>query len=92
MPMKVQEDIADLARIYGAPNGRAFAREILEVITSGDIDRIKAFNARLIQGMGEQLTLKLNASLDAATGAEKPAQEPRKSTAKGKPAPKRRKG
>ena len=84
LPQKTQEDIAELARIYGAANARAFAREILEVITSGDIERIKAFNARLIKGMGEQLTLKLNSALDGPKEAEKPAKKPRKPAKKGK--------
>ena len=83
IPQKTQDEIAELARIYGAPNGRAFAREILEVITSGDLEKIKAFNGRLIKGMGEQLTLKLNSALDGPTEAKKPAQKPRK-RAKGK--------
>lgn len=83
IPQKTQDEIAELARIYGAPNGRAFAREILEVITSGDLEKIKAFNGRLIKGMGEQLTLKLNSALDGPTEGRKPAQKPRK-RAKGK--------
>ena len=84
LPQKTQEDIAELARIYGAANARAFAREILEVITSGDIERIKAFNARLIKGMGEQLTLKLNSALDGPKEAEKPAKKARKLAKTGK--------
>lgn len=91
LPVQTQKAIAELAAIYGAPNGRAFAREILEVMTSGDVEQVKAFNARLIRGMGEQLTLKLNASIDAVTAAEKPAKNGRKSATHTKPAPKRRK-
>lgn len=78
LPRKVQDDLATFALIYGSANGRAFTREVLEVMTSGDMERIKAFNARLVHGMGEQLTLKLNASFDAFTGVEKPTAKPRK--------------
>jgi len=65
LPKQVQDDLQTFGKIYGAPNGRAFAREVLEVMTSGDMERVKAFNARLIRGVGEQLTLKLNAAVDA---------------------------
>lgn len=72
LPAKVQEDIAALGKIYGAPNGRAFAREILEVTVSGDIARIQAFNSRLILRMGEQLQLEFSAAVQkAAAGARK---------------------
>jgi hypothetical protein len=91
LPGETQKAIADLAGIYGAPNGRAFAREILEVMTSGDPERVKAFNARLIRGMGEQLTLKLNASIDSAVDAEKPAKIARALARTTQPRPKRRK-
>ena len=66
LPQKTQDDIAALSKVYGAPNARAFAREILEVITSGDMERIKAFNQRLITRMGEQLVLRLNAVVDTS--------------------------
>lgn len=86
LPQKTQDDIAELSKLYGSPNSRAFAREILEVMTGGDIERIKAFNARLVRGMGEQLTLTLNTAIDTVTGAEprKPAKKPRKPAKKGK--------
>lgn len=64
LPKKTQDELAELAKVYGAPNTRALAREVLEVIVSGDIERIKAFNARLITRMGEQLVLRLNAVVD----------------------------
>jgi hypothetical protein len=64
LSLKTQQELAELAKVYGAPNPRALAREILEVIVSGDIERIKAFNARLITRMGEQLVLRLNAAVD----------------------------
>jgi hypothetical protein len=73
LPKKVQDDLVVFAKIYGAVNGRAFAREVLEVMTSGDLEKVKQFNARLIRGVGEQLTLKLNATMDDAINAAKPA-------------------
>ena len=84
LPQKTQDDIAELSKLYGSPNSRAFAREILEVMTGGDIERIKAFNARLVRGMGEQLTLTLNTAIDTVTGAEKPAKKGRKPSKTGK--------
>jgi len=92
LPAETQKAISDLAAIYGALNGRAFAREILEVMTSGDPERVKEFNGRLIRGMGEQLTLKLNASIDAAMDAGKPAKNASKPTNPTQPRPRRRKG
>lgn len=69
LPKKTQDDIADLAKVYGAANPRAFAREILEVVTSGDLERIKGFNQRLLMRMGEQLSLRLNTAMDQAAAA-----------------------
>jgi hypothetical protein len=84
LPAETQENIAELSVIYGASNPRAFAREILEVITSGDVEKLKAFNARLVHGMGQQLTLRFNSTLDALKSAEKPALKAKTKTAKGK--------
>jgi hypothetical protein len=76
LPKETQAALSEMAAVYGAPNGRAFAREVLEVMCSGDIDRVKGFIGRLIAKSGEQMTLKLNAALDASVEAEKPAQKP----------------
>lgn len=92
LPQKVQDDLAGMAKVYGSPNTRAFAREVLEVMCSADMERVKAFNARLIKGMGEQLTLKLNGALDASTEFEKPAQDPRKRAKGTKVAPRTKGG
>ena len=59
LSQKTKDDLSELAKVYGAPTASAFAREVLEVITSGDMSRIQAFNRRLLMGMGEQLALKL---------------------------------
>lgn len=84
LPEKTQANIAELSVIYGAANPRAFAREILEVVTSGDVEKLKAFNARLVHGMGQQLTLRFNSTLDALKPAKKPSLVAKISTAKGK--------
>lgn len=80
LPQKIQDDLGEIARIYGAPSTRAFAREILEVMVSGEVERVKAFNGRLMMKMGEQMTLRLNASLDEGALHQKRAR-------KRKPAP-----
>jgi len=63
LPQKTQDDIAEMGKVYGAPNGRAFAREILEIMCSGDPTRVQSFNRRLMMAVGEQLALKLNEPL-----------------------------
>jgi predicted DNA-binding protein len=62
---KVQDGLKALAKVYGAPNTTSFVREVLEVMVSNDIEQLKAFVGRLIQKQGEQLTLQLNAVVDA---------------------------
>jgi hypothetical protein len=81
---KTQADLREMAKVYGAPNASAFAREVLEVMVSGDLEKVKAFNARLIARSGEQMTLALNAALDAASGSKKPAKKGRKRKERGK--------
>ena len=84
LSQKTQADLREFAKVYGSPNASAFAREVLEVMCSGDLSRVKDFNERLITRVGEQLTLTLNGALDAATGAEKPAKKARKLAKTGK--------
>jgi len=86
---ETQKSLADMAKVYGAPNTRAFAAEVLAVMSSGDIERVKAFNGRLIARAGEQLTLKLNAAMDAAV-AEKPKKRPVKGRTHTKATPRAR--
>lgn len=85
---KVQTDLREMSKVFGSPTPSSFAREILETVCSGDLEKVKAFTARLIAKQGEQLTLKLNAVIDAATG-QKPAQKPRKAAGRVKGAPRR---
>jgi hypothetical protein len=74
---KVQADLALLGRIYGSPNPRAFAREVLEVICSSDPERVKAFNVRLFSKVGEQLALKFSQPLDVMKAAKEEAERPK---------------
>ena len=76
-----------MSKIYGAASPGAFCAELVGVMCSGDMERVKAFNGRLIARTGEQLTLQLNAAMDAATGRPRKAKEGqrRKKTAKGAP-------
>lgn len=60
LPQKVQDDLVTIGRVYGSPNGRAFAREILEVVTSGDPDRISLFVAKFIDRIGGQTSFFLS--------------------------------
>jgi len=75
LPLVAQNNLREMAKVYGAPNTRAFAAEVLAVMSSGDLEQVKAFNGRLIARAGEQLTLKLNAAMDAAV-ADKPQKRP----------------
>lgn len=78
LPQKTQDDIAELAKVYGAPNPRAFAREILEVVTSGDLTRLQAFTERLMSKMAGQLVLQLATIDTRATGNVAAAKKPKK--------------
>lgn len=91
---KTQDDLSEMGKVYGLPNGRAFAREILEVMCSGDPAKVQAFNRRLMMAVGEQLALKLNEPLEAAIridAADKakvpPAPKPPKKKKRGRRVP-----
>lgn len=57
LPKPTQDQLAELAGVVGASSPRAFAREILETVLSGDPARINAFNVRLIEGVTRQFQL-----------------------------------
>lgn len=78
-----------MAAIYGSPNGRAFAREVLEVMCSNDPQRVKAFNVRLFSKVGEQLALKFSAPAVEAFPGEPAVRGVRSSRGKRKPRRKR---
>ena len=90
LSQKTQADLREFAKVYGSPNASAFAREVLEVMCSGDLSRVKDFNARLIARAGEQMTLNINGAIEASVGeAEKVAKKALKNARK--PAKKGRK-
>lgn len=82
----------EVSKLFGAVSPGAFCAEMIGAICSGDLERIKAFNARLVRGMGEQLTLKLNTAMDAAFEPHKPAPAARKPAKKGRKPSKTGKG
>ena len=59
LPQQVQDDLAELGRVCGYPNGRALAKEALEAVTSGDPQRVQDFARKLALRVGEQLPLQL---------------------------------
>lgn len=75
LPQKDREALDHMAKVYGAPSSGGFVAEMIGVMCSGDVERVKSFVSRLIQKSGEQLTLQLNATLDSvAQPLAKPAQ------------------
>lgn len=84
LPAKDKASMLEVSKLFGAVSPGAFCAEMIGAVCSGDMERIKAFNAKLIRGMGEQLTLKLNSAMDVAFEAEKPAKKGRKPSKTGK--------
>lgn len=72
LPVDQAVALREMAKIYGAANTSIFLREMVGASCSGDTDKIKAFNAKLFKGIGEQLTFKLSASIDEAMSAPSP--------------------
>ncbi len=56
-----------MGKLYGSPSTSEFLRVMVGAMCSGDVEQIKAFNGQLFQRLGEQLTLKFNATLDEMT-------------------------
>jgi hypothetical protein len=71
LPVEQAAALREMSKIYGAPTPSAFLREMVGASCSGDGEKIKAFNSKLIKGMGEQLTLKLNSLVDERPLGEK---------------------
>lgn len=63
LPQETQDALVVFGKIYGAPHGRAFARELLETVTCGDSGRLVAFVERLAQRtkMAVQMNLEFSA-------------------------------
>lgn len=91
MSLESQRNLSEMAKVYGSSSVSGFAREVLETVSSGDVERVRAFTLRMAEKAGEQLKLSLMASFDDATQAQKPAKQARKLAGHGKPALKRRK-
>ena len=86
LPVEQAAALREMSKLYGSPSPSAFLRDMVGSSCSGDSEKIKAFNARLIKGIGEQLTLKLNASIDEAMPPAVPVVLPITPPTKGKPA------
>lgn len=80
LPSAERENLVEMSKVFGAPNPRAFLREMVGAMCSGDGERVRAFNTKLIHAVGEQLVLRLHGPL------------PGKVVSKAKKVPKRRKG
>lgn len=86
LPVEQAAALREMTKIYGAPNASVFLRDMVGSSCSGDSEKIKAFNARLFKAGGEQLILKLNASIDEAMPPVLPVITPVKPPIKVKPA------
>jgi hypothetical protein len=64
LPSEKAAALREMAKLYGAGSAGEFLREMVGSMCSGDVEQVKAFNGRLFQRIGEQLTLKLNATFD----------------------------
>ena len=60
LPQQVVADLAKFAKMYGSPSPSAFARELLQVVTSGDLEQLGRFNGRLMDAMARQVPLPLD--------------------------------
>lgn len=69
LPAEKAAALREMAKLYGAASTSEFLREMVGAMCSGDVEQVKVFNGRLFQRIGEQLTLKLNATLDTVAPA-----------------------
>lgn len=76
LPHKEADSLREMSKIFGVPNTSMFLREMIGAMCSGDPQRIKDFNAKLIAKAGEQLTLKLNAVVDEGPVGGRLAERP----------------
>lgn len=65
LPKETTDTLKDLSKVYGSPNMRAFTRELIEAVVSGDQKKLSEFLARLMTKMGEQLALDFTAQVAA---------------------------
>jgi len=66
LPQTLQDQIKEMGKAYGSPNPRAFVRELLETVLSGDVAKVTAFNVRLIERATGQLQLRMEDEMQAA--------------------------
>jgi predicted DNA-binding protein len=66
LKQELQDQIKEISKAYGSPNPRAFVRELIETVLSGDIGRANAFNIRLIERATGQLQLRMEDEMQAA--------------------------
>jgi hypothetical protein len=76
LPKQVQDDLTSVGRLCGFPNGRAYAREVLEVMVSNDPERVKRFIRLVADKVGEQLSLSLSVSLTSQSVLVPPGSTP----------------
>lgn len=81
---RAQADLAEMAKLYGSPNPRAFAREVLETMSSGDAGKAREFLRRLFMRAGEQLAMQFTAPLEAIEQPRKPARKGRSGRKRGR--------
>lgn len=66
LKQELQDQIKEISKAYGSPNPRAFVRELIETVLSGDIAKANAFNVRLIERATGQLQLRMEDEMHAA--------------------------
>ena len=65
LPQVLQDQIKEMSKVYGSPNPRAFLRELIECVLSGDQAKATAFNVRLVERVTGQLQFKEESYLTA---------------------------
>jgi len=80
LKQELQDQIKEMGKAYGSPNPRAFVRELIETVLSGDPVKVGAFNRRLIERATGQLQLRMEEELTAAfdRGSQSKARTTRK--------------
>lgn len=84
-----REALTKVAVINGSPSLRAFCREVLSLLATGDAEKMIAFNSRLIEQAGQQMIFAMKAQLRAPLAAQAKAKEGGKRRRAGKEGRKR---
>jgi hypothetical protein len=72
LPDEERKQLVAMSKLYGSPNPRAFLREMIGSMVSGDQERATAFNTRLVEKMTGQMALALqHEAQTACTDSEK---------------------